>query len=292
MIESMTGFGAAVRRSAHYEVSVELRSLNSKFQEIILKLPRSYGKFEGPVRNLISSRLQRGKINVAVSVEILSAEKRPLHLNKALAAQYLTELRTLAAELNMKDDISLSFLLSLPEVIPTEQLEEDPEEWPLIEAALQDACNHMVENRRQEGAALDRDLESNVASISRCLTEIQGLAPARMATVRERIQASFEEFRHKLGDADKNRFEQELLYYIEKIDINEEIVRLTQHLTFFEEVRRAPVSNGKQLNFISQEMGREINTIGSKANDARIQRLVVQMKDELEKIKEQILNIV
>ncbi len=292
MIESMTGFGSAVKRSEHFEVTVELRSLNSKFLELILKLPRSYSLYEGPVRNLLASRLLRGKINASITVEATSTATQTLFINKPLAAQYLKELQDLAVELGIAPDIRMEFLLGLPEVIPTDAGESNPETWGLIESAIKEACDRMSDNRREEGKALDDDLARSCNNISQRLKEITELAPVRIQSIRDRLTQSFEEFRNKLGEADRNRFEQELLYYMEKVDINEEIVRLTQHVTYFNQVRQSPESTGKQLNFISQEMGREINTIGSKANHAQIQRLVIQMKDDLEKIKEQVLNIV
>ena len=205
--------------------------------------------------------------------------------------KYLDELEDLAASLEIDARVDLSLLLNLPEVIPTDQDEEDPEEWNLFEKALLMACQQMIQSRTDEGQALDRDLTERVNAIRSYLEKVKKLAPGRIEHIRSRIEQSFEDIRHKV-EADPNRFEQELLFYMEKFDINEEIVRLSQHLDYFDELRKSDKSNGKQLQFLSQEMGREINTIGSKANDANIQRMVVGMKDELEKIKEQVLNVV
>lgn len=184
----------------------------------------------------------------------------------------------------------MNLLLELPEVIPTEVEKEDPEEWKLINESLKIASENLVESRKEEGAALDKDLAERNSHIRSKLEEVKVLAPKRMENVRNRIEQSLEEIRHKV-ETDPNRFEQELIFYLEKYDINEEIVRLSQHLDYFESLRTSNKSNGKQLQFLAQEMGREINTIGSKANDASIQRIVVGMKDELDKIKEQVLNI-
>jgi uncharacterized protein (TIGR00255 family) len=292
MIQSMTGYGAATRSSANFKVTVELKSLNSKYLEATLKLPRSYMKYEHKVRNLLAKRLRRGKVMVAFNVEVLSADKRTLNINKNLARKYVEELREMSDFLDVNADISWSLLMELPEVIPTEMDQEDPEEWQLFESALEGAAEELVVSRIEEGKALDQDLSGRVEAIRANLEEIKKLAPVRLENIRNRIAQSLEEIRKKVEDLDKNRFEQELIYYLEKQDINEEIVRLSQHLHYFTEMRATDQSNGKQLQFISQEMGREINTIGSKANDSQIQRRVVQMKNELEKIKEQVLNIV
>ncbi|MFK7926392.1 MAG: YicC/YloC family endoribonuclease [Bacteroidia bacterium] len=292
MIISMTGYGSATRSSENYKVTVELKSLNSKYLEATMKLSRAYIKYEHKLRNILTRELVRGKVMVILNVEILKADKRTLNINRALAKKYVTELRELSDELGINSDISWSLLMELPEVIPTDQDIADPEEWALIEDAVKGACKELTQTRTVEGEALDKDLEERVQAIHTNLEEIKELAPKRLESVRNRIDQSLEDIRHKVDGLDKNRFEQEIIYYIEKLDINEEIVRLSQHLTYFSEMRSSDTSNGKQLQFIGQEMGREINTIGSKANDQQIQRRVVRMKDELEKIKEQVLNVV
>ena len=257
-----------------------------------MKLPKVYVKYEHKLRNILSKRLGRGKVLVLLNVDVLNPDKQPIKINRALIKGYLTEFQSVASELGMKEDISLEFLLGLPEVIPTESENEDPEEWELIEKALAEAIERMIESRVEEGKSLSADLDNRVKGIRSELEIIKGLAPKRMDIIRERLEKSLDEIRSKVADLDKNRFEQELIFYLEKQDINEEIVRLTQHLNFFEEMQALNKSNGKKLQFISQEMGREINTIGSKANNADLQRHVVRMKDELEKIKEQVLNAV
>lgn len=290
MVLSMTGYGSATKSSDNYKVTVELKSLNSKYLELVIKLPRIYVKYEHKVRNLLTRKLGRGKVVFLLNVEVLNAGKRTLNINKALVGKYLDELRDLSEFIGSKETVSLTTLLDLPEVIPTEMEQEDPEEWSLIEEAVKEAADKLTESRGEEGKALDNDLESSITSLESHLATVQELAPTRLANVRKRIDQSLEEIRHKV-EVDPNRFEQELIFYVEKLDINEEIVRLKQHLKYFETIRKAPKSNGKQMQFLSQEMGREINTIGSKANDALIQREVVQMKDQLDKIKEQVLNV-
>lgn len=290
MIQSMTGYGAATIASKNYKVTVELKSLNSKYLELVIKLPRVYLKYEHKIRNELSKKLKRGKVVLLLNVEVLSAEKRTLNINQQLVKKYMDELHSLADYLGIKQDVGMNLLLELPEVIPTEVEHEDPEEWSMIESALKEASENLVLSRQEEGGALDKDLERCNSSIRAKLEDVKVLAPKRMDNVRNRIEQSLDEIRHKV-ETDPNRFEQELIFYLEKYDINEEIVRLTQHLDYFEELRANGVSNGKQLQFLAQEMGREINTIGSKANDASIQRIVVGMKDELDKIKEQVLNV-
>ena len=287
----MTGYGAASVSSARYRVTVELKSLNSKYLELVMKLPRVYMKYEPRIRHEISQQLKRGKITLMFNVEVLQADHRTLNINHALVKKYKEELEEMANNLELSPELNISLLLTLPEVIPSEVEVEDPEEWELFSKALKEACENMTHSRTEEGKALDQDLGDRIIGIRTCLESVKKMAPGRLEHIRNRIEQAFEEIRHKV-EADPNRFEQELLFYIEKYDINEEIVRLEQHLTYFEELRQSDKSNGKQLQFLSQEMGREINTIGSKANDASIQRLVVGMKDELEKIKEQVLNVV
>lgn len=291
MIHSMTGYGAATKVSRNYQVTVELKSLNSKFLELSLKLPRVYMKYEQRLRNMLSKELVRGKVSVLINVEVLGADKRSLQINKTLAAKYLEEIRALGKHLKLEEEPDIKFILELPDVIPSEVETEDEEEWELIESAMVDSCKQMLESRNEEGLALAKDLSDSCNAIEESLEEIKVLAPKRLEAIRSRIEQSIEDIRHKV-EADQNRFEQELIFYVEKLDINEEIVRLGQHLKFFRELQEEDQSNGKQLQFLSQEMGREINTIGSKANDAEIQRLVVGMKNALEKIKEQVLNIV
>ena len=287
----MTGYGTSTRSSKNFQITVEVKSLNSKYFELSIKLPRVYMKYEHLLKNKLSNRLMRGKVSVLLNVEVLNEDKRTLKINRILAKKYLSEIRQLGKFLDIEKDVELAFLLELPEVIPTEAEQEDEEEWNLMEEAIHEAIEHLIESRNEEGKALDEDMRLRQEAISQSLEELKVLAPRRLEQIRSRIDNSMDDIRRKI-DVDQNRFEQELIFYMEKLDINEEIVRLEQHLNFFKQLREEDSSNGKQLQFLSQELGREINTIGSKANDAEIQRLVVGMKNELEKIKEQVLNIV
>lgn len=292
MILSMTGYGAATRISENYKVTVELKSLNSKYLEIVCKLPRVYLKYENKLRNSLSRKLIRGKVILLLNIEVLNESKRSLRINRVLGKSYLSELKQFQDDVGIKGEINLEFLLSLPEIVPTEIESEDQEEWKMIEEASFEASRKLIESRKDEGLALDKDLMLRLSNIKSCLEKVEALAPKRLDYMRERLSHAAEEIRKRVQDVDPNRFEQELIFYIEKFDINEEIVRLKQHLNYFDELRSNDEGNGKKLQFLSQEIGREINTIGSKANDAKIQRIVVSMKDELEKIKEQVLNIV
>lgn len=287
----MTGYGSATMSSENYKVTVELKSLNSKFLEVVMKLPRSYVQHEIELRNFLTLQLKRGKVAAMLNVEVMNPEKHRLRINKALAKAYSAELGALQAELGLEDPPTLQFLLTLPDVVSDEDNEGDPEEWDLIEVAFQKAAERLMESREREGKALERDLGIRVDLIKRRLETVEKLIPNRTENVRTRVMAALNEAKDRI-QVDDNRFEQELLYYIEKLDVNEEVVRLRKHIEYFEQTLNEQISNGKRLSFISQEMGREINTIGSKANDAEVQAYVVQMKEELEKIKEQLANVV
>ncbi|MFK7972088.1 MAG: YicC/YloC family endoribonuclease [Bacteroidia bacterium] len=291
MIHSMTGYGAGSASSPNYNITVELKSLNNRYLELGLKLSRVYLKYEHQLRSYLSKELERGKVSMFISVEVLNPAKRALNINLPMAKTYLEELRAVQDELGLSGKLDLPYILTLPEIIPTESNDPDPEEWDLIKKATDSALKELLASRAHEGQALQNDLNVRLVAIKEGLEEVKRLAPIRLEKVRERIQTSIDDLRSR-KDYDENRFEQELIYYIEKLDVNEEIVRLTQHLEYFQEVLDSPESTGKKLNFIAQEMGREINTIGSKANNAEIQRSVVGMKDELDKIKEQVLNVV
>lgn len=287
----MTGYGAGVKQSDNYKVTVELKSLNSKFMEMAIKIPRAYMGVEHKVRNSISEKLKRGKVNVVVEIEVLNPAKRNLNINTALVNGYLQELNELKERLGIQQNIDLQFLLSLPDVLPVENTVADSEEWELIQGALADALTNMVASRTEEGAALAADLKIRRDSIAACLASIEEMVPERITYYRDRLTAAVDEIRDRVT-VDTNRFEQEILFYLDKLDINEEIVRLRQHLSLFDEILDDPEDQGKKLGFIAQEMGREINTIGSKASFANMQRYVVQMKNELDKIKEQSQNVV
>lgn len=291
MIQSMTGYGAASLTTDNYKVSVELKSLNSKFMEINMKLPRSYMQEELMIRNLLTEALERGKVNVSVNVEVLNPDKHKLRINRPLIQAYAKQLDQLRQDMGLQTGVSLEYILELPDAMTPESNEGDPEEWNLIDTCIREACKMLNESRATEGRALAEDLRLRNQSIGHMLAEVGKLLPARYDAMRGRIEATLSDVRDKVGN-NPDRFEQELIFYLERLDINEEMVRLEQHVNYFGQALAESVSNGKKLGFISQEMGREINTIGSKANDATIQMLVVQMKEDLERIKEQLQNIV
>lgn len=287
----MTGYGAACLSSDNYRVAVELKSLNSKFMEVNMKLPRSYMQEELLIRNLLTAKLERGKVNVSLTVEVTNPDKHHLRTNQALLKAYARDLEKLRLDLGLHEGVSLEFILGLPNAMSPDSDQADPEEWDLIQKCFEQASEMLVESRTSEGEALAKDLLQRNESIAKNLAEVGNLLPARYDAMRSRIENTISDIKDKVKN-DANRFEQELIFYLEKLDINEEMVRLEQHINYFQQALDEPVSNGKKLGFISQEMGREINTIGSKANNADIQVLVVQMKEDLERIKEQVLNIV
>lgn len=292
MVLSMTGYGGSSLANENYRVSVELKSLNSKYIEVNMKLPRTYMRQEMELRNYLIKRLERGKINVLMTVEVINPDLNKLNINKPLVLAYTRELENLRSELQIHAPLDLEYILSLPDAIQTDAADSDPEEWMMIRQAFETATDRMIESRSKEGAATLDDLRGCRNRIKENLEEIKELLPDRQQYIRDRIENAINEIRDR-AQIDGNRYEQELIYYIEKLDINEEIVRLTKHLEYFEQtLEEKEKSNGKKLGFISQEMGREINTIGSKANNAGIQQRVVRMKEELERIKEQVLNIV
>ena len=288
MIKSMTGFGKASQELSDKTINIEIRSLNSKSADISLRLSSGLRNYELELRNEISKQLERGKIDLSVFIESKKAEI-PVEINVELAKAYHNQLKNLALELNEPIDNALQQVLKFPDVLKNERKETDENEWKLIKHCLNSALEELNNFRDIEGLSLKKDFEIRISKINTCLEEIKTLDLIRINTIKNRIRNNIEEVIGK-SNLDENRFEQELIYYIEKLDINEEKVRLKTHLDYFIETCNEK-SAGRKLNFISQEIGREINTIGSKANDAQIQKLVVLMKDELEKIKEQANNV-
>jgi uncharacterized protein (TIGR00255 family) len=293
MIQSMTGFGSALLETNSLSISVEVKSLNSKFSDIYCRIPKTYSSREIEVRNLIQKELERGKIEFTLNVVPKDEAHAGTSLNRPLVKAYFKDLAQTAAELGFdpgKTEL-LRIATLMPNAFQTSLLngEEVEEEWQLIMDVVADAIKKCQEFRKQEGQNTANKFSEYIETIDRLLAEVLEADKSRIPSVRERLEKA-------LGDItssenfDKNRFEQELIYYIEKFDISEEKVRLKNHLEFFV-AELGKITNGKKLNFVAQEIGREINTIGSKANDSDIQKLVVQMKDELEKIKEQTLNI-
>lgn len=284
MIQSMTGFGKHVVQLPSKKITVELKSLNSKNLDINARLPQFYREKELELRKMIAGALDRGKVDFNLYVEI-TGEETTAEVNKGVVKKYMEQL----ADIAQGDDLKLLELaLRMPDTLKTDKDDIDEEEYRAIREALEKALSKIVEFRNEEGKVLERDFIMRLEKLNELLEAVKAMDPERLATVRERLEKAVADLK---VDLDANRFEQELIYYLEKYDITEEKVRLANHLKYFETTLNSKDSNGKKLGFISQEIGREINTIGSKANYAPMQQLVVQMKDELEKIKEQMLNV-
>lgn len=284
MIQSMTGFGKHVVQLPSKKITIELKSLNSKNLDINARMPSAYREKELQLRNTIANSLVRGKVDFGLYVEITGDEASSV-VNEGVVKQYIKQLRSIADG----DDIKLmEMALRLPDALKTDKEDIDDSEYKIIQEALKKALEEIISFRSKEGIVLEKDFAERISSIKNLLNEVVKMDPDRLATIRERLEKAVADLK---TEVDANRFEQELIYYLEKYDITEEKVRLGNHLDYFIETMKSPDSNGKKLGFISQEIGREINTIGSKANYAPMQQLVVQMKDELEKIKEQMLNV-
>ena len=284
MIYSMTGYGKSVLQLPTKKVTIELKSLNSKSLDLSARMPSIYREKELSVRKLLADALERGKIDFSIYVEA-TAEDTSTQINTPVVKQYIQQLRQVVDG----DPIELlKMAVRFPDAINTVREEIDENEWQLIATEIDKAVEDLNSHRLDEGKVLEQEFNKRVDIISNLLDQVITMDPERVEGVRERLLKGVEELKDKY---DENRFEQELVYYIEKFDITEEKVRLKNHLDYFIECINSKDSNGKKLGFISQEMGREINTIGSKSNYAPMQQLVVQMKDELEKIKEQLLNV-
>ncbi len=289
MIKSMTGFGKGEASFGTKKITVELRSLNSKQLDLNIKLPALYRQSETELRNLAAQRLQRGKVDLFVSVESQQVETSA-HINREIFREYLRQLNDALAfsGIDADYDAMLPVLMRMPDVVSVEAERVTEEESAALMAAAADAVERLDAFRVQEGAVLIADLLRRVDLIERYREEVVPFEKVRTETIRARILDNLS----KLGvEVDRNRLEQEMIYYLEKLDITEEKVRLENHCRYFREVAAGEEAPGRKLGFIAQEMGREINTMGSKANESNIQILVVRMKDELEKIKEQVLNI-
>jgi uncharacterized protein (TIGR00255 family) len=290
MIKSMTGYGKAIAETQQKKITIEIKSLNSKQLDINTKLPWLYKEKDLEIRTLLSQKLERGKIDFTIYFDNLDAELIPV-INKSIVRSYYNQLKEIAAELNTELDKNiLSTIMRLPETMKTEKPELSTEEWNVVKEQIVEAVSMLDLYRIEEGNALDRDIRNSLGRILSCLENVESFEADRISRVREKLTSILEE-NVKSENIDKNRFEQELIFYLEKFDINEEKVRLKKHCEYFLETAGSSASPGKQLGFIAQEIGREINTIGSKANDVSIQKLVVMMKDDLEKIKEQTLNV-
>jgi uncharacterized protein (TIGR00255 family) len=290
MIESMTGFGKTVCELPGKVVTIEIRSLNSKQLDIYTRLPNIYKDKELDLRNLISQHLVRGKVELCISYENTDTSSTA-QINIPLVKSYYEQFQALISELKIDSQESImQTIMRFPDVLKIGREELDEQEWNLVNLKIEDALKQIGIFRKQEGNALSLDILARVKNITLQLKEIVTYEKERLAYLRDKMRSAMQGLKD-LTKIDENRFEQELIFYIEKLDITEEKVRLENHCEFFKEVAEKESGNGKKLAFIAQEMGREINTIGSKANHSEIQRIVVQMKDELEKIKEQLMNV-
>lgn len=291
MLISMTGFGKATLELENKKVSIEIKSLNSKQLDINTRIPNLYKEKDLVLRNEIKNQLERGKVELSVFIESVGTDKET-KINKPIVEAYYQQLTELSSELGIPMDKEpiLQTIVKLPDALKTEHQELDEEEWNQIFAGFKSAVADLNSFRKQEGDALQVDIFERIANIEKLLEEVPQYEAKRIETVKTRINDNLKEFVEK-QNVDKNRFEQEIIYYLEKLDITEEKVRLANHCKYFIETADNGNSIGKKLGFIAQEIGREINTLGSKANDSDIQKIVIQMKDELEKIKEQLLNV-
>jgi uncharacterized protein (TIGR00255 family) len=290
MIKSMTGYGKAIAETPQKKITIEIKSLNSKQLDLNTKLPWLYREKEPEIRNIISQRLDRGKIDFSIFCDMLDNEVVTV-INKSAVRNYYNQFREIAAELKIHlDDQIFTAIMKLPDTLKTEKPEITEDEWEIVRTQIIESVTMLDLYRIEEGNSIMADLKKCIGKILSLLDTVQTFETGRITKIREKLMSLLDE---NLGSekVDKNRFEQEIIFYLEKYDINEEKVRLKTHCDYFIETINTSAPNGKILNFIAQEIGREINTIGSKANDASIQKLVVMMKDELEKIKEQTLNV-
>ena len=287
MIQSMTGYGKTVLQLPTKKVTIEIKSLNSKNLDLNVRIPAYYKEKELAVRKKLAQSLVRGKVDFSIYIE-LTADETSTSVNKAVVNEYINQLiEVLDSKVYPKVEL-LAMAIKMPDALKTEREELDEKEWEKIAVAIDTALEDIIQYRTDEALSLTEDFKERITNISKFLAEVKQLDGERIEYVKVRLQKAIEE----LGvEIDNNRFEQELIYYLEKLDINEEKVRLENHLKYFLETLATSSSNGKKLGFIVQEIGREINTMGSKANFAPIQKAVIQMKNELEQIKEQILNV-
>ncbi len=290
MIKSMTGYGKAEFECGNKKITIELKSLNSKQLDINSRLPMLYREKDLVIRKAISEKLIRGKVDFSLFLENLGTESNST-INENIVTAYFKQMSELQTKLGLPvTEQIMQNVMRLPDTVKTVYEELDENEWKTIHAQIQNVIAMLDGFRVQEGNALDQDIRSNIGDIQQLLKQIEPFETQRLENVKNRILDGLKDFSVN-GNMDQNRFEQELIYYMEKLDINEEKVRLTNHCEYFLETLDSTQDVGKKLGFIAQEIGREINTIGSKANESNIQRLVVQMKDALERIKEQLLNV-
>ncbi|WP_223441442.1 YicC/YloC family endoribonuclease [Polaribacter litorisediminis] len=287
MIQSMTGYGKSVLQLPTKKVTIEIKSLNSKNLDLNVRIPSYYKEKELNVRKKLAKTLVRGKVDFSIFVE-MTADETATTINHGVVKQYMQQLRNVTQTGNSDDVELLKMAVLMPDALKTERAELDENEWALINQSVDAALEEIVQYRIDEAASLELDFKERIANIQTYLEQVKALDIDRIENVKTRLKKAIDDLK---VDTDENRFEQELIYYLEKLDINEEKVRLENHLDYFLQTLKTRDSNGKKLGFIVQEMGREINTTGSKANFAPMQKAVIQMKNELEQIKEQILNV-
>ncbi|TCD03988.1 YicC/YloC family endoribonuclease [Pedobacter psychroterrae] len=286
----MTGFGLASADHENVKFAVEIKSLNSKFLELNLKLPRAFSEKELVLRNVCSKDIERGKVSVSINIERSEENLKGATINAALLTKYYKQLEEINLSLGANSSNLMQAALNFPEVISYAEEEANEGDWDILQSTFHVALKNFNQFRLDEGAVLKTDLELRIKNILQFFSEIEVLEPLRINQIKNKLNQFLEDNVGKIN-VDQNRLEQELIYYIDKLDITEEKIRLRSHCDYFIETLKSKDANGKKLGFISQEIGREINTMGSKANDAQIQQLVVGMKEELEKIKEQLLNV-
>ena len=285
MIQSMTGFGKATLQLPTKKITVEIKSLNSKGLDLNVRMPSVYREMELGLRNQISQSLERGKVDFSLYIEV-TGEETSTKVNAPIVKAYISQMRAILPSADETELMKMA--VRMPDALKTERDEIDENEWKQILTVINEALTNINTFRTAEGASLEKEFQLRIANIRSFMEQALELDPERVANIKTKLQTAIDELKVTV---DENRFEQELIYYLEKLDITEEKVRLTNHLDYFLETVAGSEANGRKLGFITQEMGREINTMGSKSNHAGMQKLVVQMKDELEKIKEQVLNV-
>jgi uncharacterized protein (TIGR00255 family) len=286
----MTGYGTAAFDSGSTKYTVEIKSLNSKFLELTLRLPKMFSDKEFQLRNDCNKQIERGKVNLSITVEQQNGAVKAAGIDTTLLKNYYDQLKAVSDELNEPATNLLQLALGLPEVVKYDEETVSEEEWKMVENTFNRAVTAFQQFRTDEGNVLEQDLKYRIGIIIENLKLVELEEPKRVPVIRERLNQFLQEATNREA-IDQNRFEQELIYYIDKLDITEEKIRLKAHCDYFIETLKNADANGKKLGFITQEIGREINTLGSKANDANMQKLVVGMKEELEKMKEQLLNV-
>jgi uncharacterized protein (TIGR00255 family) len=281
----MTGFGKATLQLPTKKITIEVKSLNSKGLDLNVRMPSLYREMELGLRNQIASTLERGKVDFSIYIES-TAEQTSTRVNVPIVKAYMNQLREVYAHVDETELMKMA--VRMPDTMKIEREEIDANEWAQIQTVIEEALQNILNFRRDEGESLEKEFQLRIGNIRQYMNEALALDPERVQAIKDRLQTAIAELQ---VNVDENRFEQELIYYLEKLDITEEKVRLTNHLDYFLDTIKGTEANGRKLGFITQEMGREINTMGSKSNHAQMQKLVVQMKDELEKIKEQVLNV-